>query len=373
VLEIHNMRFSFIWTDTVLDLLAAPLPPNAPLAFLGRRSTYAEQFEAVQGGAQAKDIQLPWLEAGRQFFWLYYLERRTLTDLGGDQAWKALVPLRGKVPITVHTAWTPSPLVLEAFYYPYGLVFILTVRCREHLTLEQAVEKAFELRRGREFHTTWGDTGASEDFSLDGLGDKVLTVLRKGAFGPHASASAQSVKPFSVVTIVKGAGVDPGQPTPDGGEIHRALEAMTSWQPTWKYDTLPPLADVSLHIRRSPVSHLLYGHDRGRVVWFPGLFIPRARGLHSLACYHRNLVLASMQVESLGGLLSETARQIQAGTPLSATHKECAKRAAVMMGLLYAGHSSTYRSWSPRVQIEHNNLVADVNQVRQDFSLPLLH
>jgi hypothetical protein len=368
-IQIQDVRFSFIWVETAPDLLADPVPSDAPLAFLRRRWTYAQEFDRViQGGAGSVGLALPWpVRAGRQFFWAYYLEKPIPGDLTGDQAWNALVPFRGKVPAKAQAPWPPEQLFLEAFFYPHGLAFVLTARCCDQLTLQQVVEKAFEMRRTGKFQVKW-DNGGVETLSLDMFADKALAALRQVAFGPAAPPGAGPLKPFTIVTVVKGTGVDPAVPTPDGGEIHRALEAMTSWRPTWMYDKLTEIAAASLRIRTAPPSHVLYGRARGRAVWFPALFIPGAEAFHSLACYHRNLVFASLQVESLGNLASETAKQLRQGMSLSAAHRECAQQAAGILGRLYAGASS-YRSWSPRAQIEQNDLVADVNEVRDFFNM----
>ena len=370
-IQIHNLRLSFIWVETVLNRLE-------------RRSSYKERFDQVlRSGMGLKGLHLPWSELGRHFFWSYYLEHGAPGNISGNRAWKELVPFREKVPAAVEVCWLQGRLVLEAFYYPHGFALVVTAVCCTDLTLEEAVEKAFEVRRtGRfqvkwvrptgRFQVEWDEGEAPEFLSLDAFADKGLTALRKVALGPGAAPGARRFTPFTVVTVVRGTGVNPVAPTPNGGEVHRALEAMTTWRPTWRYDVLPNLAEVSLKIRPAPPSHVLYGHTRGRAVWFPGLFIQKDRRLHSLACYHRNLVFTSLQVESLSGLISETAKQIRDGTPLSAAHRECARRAVGILGRLYGGAPSTYRTWSPRAHIEQNDLVMAVNEVRDLFNMDKL-
>ncbi len=372
-IEIQDLRLSFIWVETILDLLGDSPPANAPFAFLGDRYAYAQQFEqALHNGDGAGGLKPPWHDQGKQYFWTYYLEGRTPGSLNGTRAWKALVPFRAKVPAAVQAAWLSPPLYLEAFFYPHGLAFVLSARHRAPLTLARAVDKAFEVRRSGRFTVSWDGGGNPDILSLDVLADQALDALRQMAFGPDAAAGARPATPFTIVTVVNGTGVDPDAPTPDGGEVHRVLEAMTEWRPTYRNDVLPPLADARLRTRTAPPSHVLYGRTRGRAVWFPALFVPEAGDLHSLTCYHRNLASVSLQVESLGALLSEIARKIRSAAPLSEGQRECARRAAHILGALYAGNSTTYRSWSPRAHIEQNNLVADVNKVRDYFNMAAL-
>jgi hypothetical protein len=378
-IQILDLRLSFIWVETVLDLIRDPVPSSAPLAFLGRSDQYIPLFDkTLQSGMGPEGLQLPWVqqEKGRQFLWSYYLSKPVPGHVSGGQAWKALVPFRGKVPATVEAPWLPGRVVLEAFFYPHGLAFIATAVCQAcpPPTLEEAVENAFEVRRTGRFQVRWDEGGASESLPLDVLADKGLAALRKFALGPGAGpgpgAGAGPLTPFTVVTVVRGTSVDRETPAPDGGEVHRALHAMTTWSPYWRGASLPSLDEASLQIKGdAPDNHVLYGRTRGRAVWFPQLFNPETKGRHrSLSCYHRNLVLVSLHVESLSGLVSETAKHIRDGKMLSVgSHDQCARRAVGILSRLYGGvKNDNYRSWSPRAHIEQNEFVTAVNEVR-DF------
>ena len=138
----------------------------------------------------------------------------------------------------------------------------------------------------------------------------------------------------------------------------------------WQYDPLPDLKEASLDTRPAPPSHLLYGRKRGRVVWFPAAFTDETGRSGVLSCYHTNLVLASLQVESLGGLAAQTAVQRRNGEHPTGTHREYVRRAVDLLGVLYGGvKDRTYRSWSPRRHIEQNDVVAEVNLLRDYFNL----
>jgi hypothetical protein len=110
---------------------------------------------------------------------------------------------------------------------------------------------------------------------------------------------------------------------------------------------------------------LVYGTNRGRAVWFPDLLADSVRP--TLACYHRNLALASMQVESLCGFAHGIASQVNENNALNFAEEECARNAAGLLGRLYGGKSSIYRSWSVRAQIDQNNFVSDIDTVRALF------
>ena len=188
--------------------------------------------------------------------------------------------------------------------------------------------------------------------------------------GPNAPPGQRfAVEPFTIFTVIRGEGVNPNRPVPRGKQIHRALEAVTTWNQDWQeVDTFPDLDDkVKLSIlKKSQLfkGNLLYYHRRARAVWFPEHYTKQEENVHSLACYHRNLLFASLQVESLCGFISQTAKQHDQLQPLNPTHNECARRASGILGRLYGGVSSTYRTHSVPVHVEQNDMVAAVNKVR---------
>lgn len=374
-IRIYDLRLSFIWAETVLDFIRDSAPSTAPLAFLGRSEQYISAFEqALETGVGPEGLQVPWEQQRKAplFFWSYYLEKRIPGPghVSGGRAWKKLVPFRRKAPATVKASWLPGRLDLQSFFYPHGIALVVTAEFRSNLTLEKAVEKAFEVRRTGRFQVRWGEGKTTESLSLDNLANEGLTALHRFALGPEAAPRARPIKqPFTIATVASGTGVEKKAPPPE--EVLRALHAMAKW-PSYNWQD-PPLSDLpsldevdQKKIAERYAGDVLYVQTRGRAVWFPKHFLPRKGRRVALSCYHKNLVFLSLQVESLGDLVSKTAEQIQAEGPPSAggTHHWCAKRAASNLSLLYGGGEKTYRSWSARRQIEQNDLVPAINVVR---------
>jgi hypothetical protein len=375
-IRIDDLRLSFIWAETALDFMSGSVSPTAPLALLGRSHQYASAFEQALGtGAGPHGLQVPWKPHTRrpQFFWSYYLERHIPGHVSGGRAWRKLVPFRMKAPVTVMASWLPGRLDLQFFLFPHGIALVATVQCRSDLTLQKAVDKALEVRRTGRFLVRWGEAPTREYLSLDGLANEGLNALHRFALGPNANPRAAPInQPFTVATVVSGTGVDRSAPPPK--EVLHALLAMAKW-PSYDWQDPPPSEEP--HVDEADQSRtkeryagdVLYYHTRGRAVWFPKHFLPAKDRQVAASCYHRNLVALSLQVESLGDLVSRTARQIQTRTPPSpgSSHHWCAKQAAINLSLLYGGggdEKRTYRAWSARRQIEQNNLVTAVNAVR---------
>jgi hypothetical protein len=369
-IEIRDVRLSFIWVETFLDLLAEMVPAEAPLAFLGRDYTYEPQFDVLLRDNRARiepgSLSLPWTNIAHQGFWSNYFDN--LQPYNGKQCWQALVPLRRKLPAT-SPPWLPGRLLVESFFYPHGTAIVVTATYEGRLTLEETVLMAWKVRKTGKFPAQWLP-GISGDVGLRTLTDKAMNSMRTTALGPAARPGVRSATPFTVLTVVRGSGVDPSVPIPEGGEIHRALEAVTSWSNSWQYDPLPDLDEVS-----TPTPYfedLIYTRKRGHAVWFPVNFTSQEEGIHTLSCYHRNLVFASLTVESLVGLVAETARQLDQGRSLSPAHRQCARRASGILGRLYGGANSTYRSWSPNIHIDENEYEDVIDEVRLFFNMDML-
>ncbi len=341
------------------------------MTFLGNDSGYQKKFDEIRNnGAIAAGVSFPWHRDSNDYFWLYFLEGKQPIDVTAKLAWKQLMPFRQKIPFTIKAAWLKARLFIEAFYYPHGFAVIFTVESHEPLTLDQARELSYRVRQDERFAVD--DGAGAKMLYLDEIGDKAMAFATAAALGPAAKAGALSVKPFSIWTVVRGSGVDPQLPTPNGGTVHRVLEAVTTWNANFVTAVLPNLADASLEVRskRSP-GDVLYGNQRGRAVWFPGTFTLPQGKKRSLSCFHRNLCFASMQTESLARFVSATANEIPQvgdGSKLPLAEAYCVKRAAGILARMYSGvDPTTYRSGSPYAQLRQNKFVADINKIRDEF------
>jgi hypothetical protein len=206
------------------------------------------------------------------------------------------------------------------------------------------------VRHTGKFDFDAGDGNPVQVFSLVDLADRLLGHLRQQALGGEPGlASYRSIEPFTLATVIQGQGVDSQAEIPDQGEIHRALEGLTSWRATWQADPLPPIDQRKLEIRTSPKGHTLYGDQSGQVAWLPGLFLQPST-IPLLASYHRNLLLASVHTQSLSSFLRQTSVWSHSGQNLKAIHRWAVEKAYDLLGGLYSG-KDTYKSFSARAQI----------------------
>jgi hypothetical protein len=373
---VSDFRVSFVTTDVFLDLLEGSVP-TAPANVLANSASYRELFEELRLGGRHElgagaelALEAPWPKPFGQQFWKRYLEDHWPGDVSGTSAWRHLVPFRSPVPASARVADLGGPVMKELFLYPYGIAFVFSARCAEEMSLSEAVERAFRVRYDSVIDVSW-DGEPTRAMTYEQFALAALRRAKRLALGAEPQ-EVDAPKPFSVFTVVKGRDADSQAAPPPGGELHRVLQALTGWSRTWQGDRLTDL-DASSMIgikKRSPLGHTVHAARRARAVWFPESF-QAAGHSHALACYHRNLTLLTMQVESLSRLLVETAVKLEAGD-LAPAHRTVAQLAAGVIGRLYGYSDRTYQSLSPRHHVDQNGYSEPANRVRALFGQPPL-
>ncbi|MCA1659388.1 MAG: hypothetical protein LC642_02430, partial [Verrucomicrobiaceae bacterium] len=214
---------------------------------------------------------------------------------------------------------------------------------------------------------------------LSQFGSAALDRLRAATFGKATPQGIRSAKPFTIATVVQGV-VPPGnEPAPqDNPDLHRALDALASWNPNWKATEPSLLAEKALGLRKGPAKHTLYGLTSGRTVWFPDSFRDKAQDENgkggrskkpSLSCYHRNLIFTSLQTESLARLMNAAKRTWQNGKKISPAMQRLVKSAAGILGRMYGGDKSVYCSFSPAMQLADNGWIPELQEVRKEVGM----
>lgn len=306
-----------------------------------------------------------WQKGYGKLFWFYYIGKTSPTT---KDLWRALVPLSYEVDLRVTASWPNGKVWIRPYLYPWGIGLVADIAANGLMDLDEAVKFAFDIRKSLKFRVAGNQV--SPNATLTGLIDLVFDHIRTAVYGADITKGQKS-ELFSIVTVLDADGAVPVQAITNEGDIHRALEAMTGWNPLYKSIELTPLAETAIPIKKSPPGHVLYGGRRGRVVWFPGNFSSVAPYVHTLSCYHKNLTMASLQTESLCRLATDAADALATDLSLanfSVDYRDCAKLAAGTLGRLYGGMFDTYRSNSIRDQIQRMYKDA-VNVVRKHYDM----
>jgi len=390
--QVFDLRLSFIWFETNPAFPDGTPPSGAELPFLGQESTYVAEFNKVlDGTTNPKTLGLPWVSTELMTFWQYYI--KNLSTIDGAKAWKRWVPLRRRLTAKIEADWFRKGglmrFFLEGFYYPQGQALVATAvlepKNRAQTTLKEARELAFKLCWDKLRYSADGHSW--ESLTLKGIAELGLAELRDAVVGPDGRRRDPLKAPFSVVTIVQGAGADAYAKVQDETDFQMKMWELATWthyvrrrsDESQKSDELQKSDFDKMNLqpvnKKSPPGHMLYGNKRGRVIWSPQYFMDSSEEprCHKLGHYHRNLVFCSLQVESLGVLVSSIFERMNDNRD-AVTNKTrvIARNAANLLSQFYGHLKDTYQSCSARVQIEQNDFKDAIDFWRHEDEKPPL-
>jgi len=354
---VDQLNVSFIWTRTFFHLFNEAETVRAPFGFFAGYSDYRSKFNELL--SSSSQLSCPWEDktAKTNWFWKYYLGTdplRTETSKLSNLSWNNLVPFRKTLKRDVMLPWSdPSSNVkdisLEVFFYRHGVALVCTLRLRHFENLDDAVNKALEARYQSVFASRTA-SGSVQSCTLTALSEDCLNELCRDAI---QSTEGYSDQLFSIAAVVSGNCENNENIVQQGSPIHKALEGLTSWDSSWQNMDLPDLSANVIPIKKYQPKDVLYGHENGRALWLPRLFVPVAerRKHFALRWYYRNLVMASMHARSLSAFLVNTNKQ----TILNGRLKDHARIARnILLKLQNVKDKSTYQTNSLKVQISND-------------------
>jgi hypothetical protein len=361
-ISVSDTRVSFIWFERTGALLTDPAA-ETPWPFLSKPAGYAEAFDRARiASPYAQGLTPPWPSKGIHKFWMYYLGQADLGRTEGTTAWKLSVPLQVRVPFKLLTH--PGKVGVKGFLYPHGNAFVVNVRLAGNRPLDETLDSLIGIRRDKSITLDLGTT--LPQMKMDQLAAQGLAWLRQEVLGEKAPPGEITATPYSVVTFISLTGADASASIAQGDPIHRALQACTSWSPTWKIDALRQITEMLADIDQpAPPGHAMYVDKHGQATWFPekGKVVKGKGKQQSLTCYHNNQFFGALQVESLAALMQLTSEMLDNGAALSPRHGDCARRGADTLGRMYSGEK-TYKSGSIRAHIDRAGFVGATNKVR---------
>ncbi len=351
---IDQLNMSFIWTKTFFQLFEAQAAQRYPIGFFARCSDYKAKFRGLF--SDNTEFTLPWKlqKKNTNWFWKYYFNGidpvitnpSKLSGIG----WNNLVPFRKPLNFDVSLSWSDTSIKkknvsLEGFFYRHGIALICTLKLYGLSNLEEVAQKVQKARYQNIFILR-PDNENSQNLSLTELSNRSLSSLCNDAIRTEEGYTSQ---PFSVSAVMKGKRYYPYEiiDVMQNNEIHKILEALTTWNPS----ALPDLKKHKIDIKHQAKDHFLYSHDRARALWAPKLFFAaETQNNYALRWYFRNLVISSMHTQSLTDFLIKANDQSYINGYLS----EGIRVARKILNKIERG-SKTYRTNSLAAQINQNS------------------
>jgi hypothetical protein len=357
-IEISEYRIAFFKIEVFDNLI----PMNAPFGFLANSTDYKQAFADAQSGKGAFVLQT---DTGR--YWLYCLKVNSLRKADPNKVCDLLMPAFVSSFIKINlSAGLPARATLTGYCWPHCQAVVLNLFVEANQSLKEVVEQGISLRHKPHYSI---NPGSPDEFNLGKLLDLAMVKLHKITLGSE-SEPGMTGDLFSIVTFIKGIGVEPGIKFALNSQLHKALYGLSTWSPLWEAVELQNYDQTITPIKNKEIpGHVLCHSSHGRVVWLPGYFGPDFDELRPAGEYHSNLTTLTLQVESLGALVKQAAAKYAAKEVVSPFYEEYSRSAAVNLSLFYGGNQSVYRSASARDQIKENDLIPSINAVRHHFPI----
>jgi hypothetical protein len=363
--SVTGFRLTFIWTETILDAFTGKLPASqAGLPCAVGADAYKSWFDAAQANwpERAKPTP-PWPAHRHQNFWARYLQAgESLKGVTGAVAWRNAVPVLLPAPFDV--AFDGDARVhAEGLAHPWGVTFVLNISWpRFPGTLADVTREVVETRRGKRFVL------GGQKVTLDRVGAEGLTHLREQVMGP-GHAGPRTPEPLSIFAAIRGEGTRDDLDPSTNEDVHRLVQASTSFSQTYDWDALVVLDSGRVAGRKyQPSSHIVFGSQRGRAIWGPA-YLAKTHVKATVGCQLRNLVFASAQTESLARFAAETMEHVSRGGRVAGDLEAAARRAMAVLGQLYLGKDSTYKTGSVKAQVDANGFKPAIEQLRARLGL----
>jgi hypothetical protein len=372
----EDVRISFLWVRSLLDLLAVPAP-RSTFTFLPDIDAYAAAIDAsIAGHSVTPDLGPPWDDATgareRTRFWAKLISGNGDAAISGKKAARHAVPLGRPLAVSFATSNPDDHLSAVAYVFPFAIGLAVQARVNALGTLGDVVTRAQAIRTDPIDVARLGQPGTRqtlEAFAAATLDDLAHEVT------PEPAAVDLRVDPFTVVTVVDAPGEAIPIDVPPDAAIQGELFALTAWRDRRAGVKAPPLEAASLPIMNHAPSDVLYAQPRGRAIWYPVYFLGALGPTTALSYRHRCLTSLSLQVEALAGFLVAT-DELMATRELTSAHQDWARLVGRVVGRLYGqlGLLSTFRSPSVARHIDDNGYAASIDTIRRVIgSDPPLH
>jgi hypothetical protein len=391
--EVEDVRFSYLFSSVTLDAyftgarLSQAKRPSTPEAHPGSLErphgaapvdpdVWIRDYDSMRNHwSDSPTYSLPW-SGGRDFgLWASYLEEEGPERLTGRRAFSLLMPFRHR-PFGGHRPSSSiGRVAIEVFCYGHGCVVIVTVTVTKDVLLDELSQVGQRLREGKAFSLEHGKRRLA--LRVDELARLASGELVRGSARATDGLILPDSTPFVVATIVRTTGPVPKLAA--GNRLHYALHTLAGGSENSFSDDVSKRTWVETGFSGDDI---IFGRDRGRTVWWPGgtraqVSMP-AKRRPRLGDYHRQLVIASAQVESLLNMVGSIGGKLREGDGelLPYALRLAGRNASGAIGRVFGGSAWPDQSVGLRRHIEKWNrglYRTDIDKVRDYFDMTPMH
>ncbi len=288
-LKIVDVRIGQVGIEASRAALEKAAP--GPFGSIAYALDYKDMFDRARAGNAP--FALPWdqLKPYRNRFWKKYVTDRMLREeekRWRDVAWQAMVPFKvpASLPLVRLDPANEFRSYSEAYAWPTGVGIVWNNWIKPAMDVDSLAALLGTLRRGDLPYA--GPDGSAGTLPATALFHQMLDGARDQLWGTQQKGFRSN--PITIVSIVQ-AEADPTAPDAAGIALKRLLDGLAA-----NWERPAPLPDD----RRAASGETVYVADGLRLAWMPANFLSQS---HSRPgnCLHRNLLIASLQVEMLAG------------------------------------------------------------------------
>lgn len=267
-LKLRDIRIAQLAVDASLDAFDGAA--TGPLAAIGNYLGYRDLLAAARGSQNGLDLAWPADSPGANKFWASYVTGKMPADdpdAAALAAWEGLAPLKAPAGIVAGTLDGVRRAFAETLVWPTGIGF-----CRNYW-IEGAIDPADVGR-------IVGDAGDLQ------RRHETLDAARTDLWG-EGKAGVRS----DLVTIVSVVRTEAAPAEEEAAALAAILDGL-------ELDERPRILPADEQANRFTV----HCASDFRLVWHPSK-ARSTRRMHSLGCFHRNLTLAALQAQLIGGTI----------------------------------------------------------------------
>ena len=286
-LKILDVRIGQIGVEASRTALEKAAP--GPYGDIAYALAYKDMFDRAYNGGEPHAVPWDRHKPYRNRFWKKYVTDRMLAEeekRWRDVAWQAMVPFKApaSLPLVHLDSAHEFRSYSEAYAWPTGFGIVWNNWIKPGIGIDALVALLGTLRGGSVPYA--GADKFAAELPMAALYHRMLDAARDQLWGTTQPGSRSD--PITIVSIVQ-AEADPAAPDAAADALKRLLDGLA---PDWQRPA--PLPDD----RRAASGETIYVADGLRLVWMPANFLSQSRKRPG-NCLHRNLLLASLQVEML--------------------------------------------------------------------------
>lgn len=342
-MEFQDVRIGQVGVEA--SSAAVDDPPAGHFGGIGWRSGYSGLFGEAAGGGGAASF--PWTPEPPHHnrFWKKYVAGRMMRRSDAKQidvAWQQLMPFKADLALPLVRLHDPvRRSYSRALVWPTGFGYLWNNWIETQVDAAGLVSLLAPLRRGDIAYAEAGGAAAKRKaaaFHHDMLGRVGDAVWGKRPPG------LRSERPMTVVTVIRAAG------DPADKEVRRERDAVLDGLKTaWGERPEPVEGD-----QYAPTGETVFAAKGLRLVWLPTSFLNPERP-RSGACFHNNLMAATLQVEMLAAAAEMLDQTRDGDGSMPADLQATAER--VRDGILYFIEERGYSAPFLKQQLQRDSVV----------------